>query len=166
MADKLTFTLDTGDGENKDVVIKLRPDLAPGHVERITELVGDMAAPLRANAQVAIDYRESLGSGLLATYNDGRLKFDEFLSGLQDADRDKPCYHPAGTISVETYLNLRLTELIVHEWDIRSSLEPEPVMSAESLPAIIEMFPVFVVGRLFDPGANMTATARFRFEQT
>ncbi|MBT2133254.1 peptidylprolyl isomerase [Croceibacterium sp. LX-88] len=39
MADeKLTFTLDTGDGEARDVVIKLRPDLAPGHVERITDL--------------------------------------------------------------------------------------------------------------------------------
>ena len=34
MADEtLTLTLDTG-----DVVIKLRPDLAPGHVTRITEL--------------------------------------------------------------------------------------------------------------------------------
>ena len=39
MADStLTFTLDTGNGEGGDVVIKLRPDLAPGHVERITEL--------------------------------------------------------------------------------------------------------------------------------
>lgn len=39
MADQtLTFTLDTGDGEGKDVVIKLRPDLAPGHVERIADL--------------------------------------------------------------------------------------------------------------------------------
>ena len=39
MADQtLTFTLDTGDGEDRNVVIKLRPDLAPGHVERITEL--------------------------------------------------------------------------------------------------------------------------------
>ena len=38
MADTLTFTLDTGDGNTGDVVIKLRPDLAPGHVERITEL--------------------------------------------------------------------------------------------------------------------------------
>jgi peptidylprolyl isomerase len=36
--DKLTFTLDTGNGGGGDVVIKLRPDLAPGHVERITEL--------------------------------------------------------------------------------------------------------------------------------
>ena len=36
MAEKLTFTLETG-----DVVIKLRPDLAPGHVERITELASE-----------------------------------------------------------------------------------------------------------------------------
>ena len=45
MADTLTFTLDTGandDGaEPKDVVIKLRPDLAPGHVARITELASE-----------------------------------------------------------------------------------------------------------------------------
>jgi peptidylprolyl isomerase len=33
-ADRLTFSLSTGG----DVVIKLRPDLAPGHVQRITEL--------------------------------------------------------------------------------------------------------------------------------
>ena len=37
----LVLTLDTGDGESGDVVIKLRPDLAPGHVERITKLAGD-----------------------------------------------------------------------------------------------------------------------------
>jgi len=33
-ANRLTFSLSTGG----DVVIKLRPDLAPGHVERITDL--------------------------------------------------------------------------------------------------------------------------------
>ena len=33
-ADRLTLTLSSGG----DVVIKLRPDIAPGHVERITEL--------------------------------------------------------------------------------------------------------------------------------
>ena len=33
-ADRLTFNLSSGG----DVVIKLRPDLAPGHVKRITEL--------------------------------------------------------------------------------------------------------------------------------
>lgn len=41
MAETLTFTLDNGDGAHNDVVIKLRPDLAPGHVARITELASE-----------------------------------------------------------------------------------------------------------------------------
>ena len=41
MADEyLTLTLDTNGGGG-DVKIKLRPDLAPGHVERIKELAGE-----------------------------------------------------------------------------------------------------------------------------
>ncbi len=41
MADEfLTLSLDTGSGGG-DVVIKLRPDLAPGHVARIKELAGE-----------------------------------------------------------------------------------------------------------------------------
>lgn len=39
MADQtLTFTLDTGDGAERYVVIKLRDDLAPNHVKQITDL--------------------------------------------------------------------------------------------------------------------------------
>ena len=42
MADEyLTLTLDAGNGGGGDVKIKLRPDLAPGHVQRIKELVGE-----------------------------------------------------------------------------------------------------------------------------
>ncbi len=39
--EKLTFTLDNGNGEGGDVVIKLRADVAPGHVARIKELVSE-----------------------------------------------------------------------------------------------------------------------------
>jgi peptidylprolyl isomerase len=42
MADEyLTLTLDTGNDGGGDVVIKLRPDLAPGHVARIKELTSE-----------------------------------------------------------------------------------------------------------------------------
>ncbi|MBN8808060.1 MAG: peptidylprolyl isomerase [Sphingomonas sp.] len=37
----LTLTLDTGNGEGGDVVIKLRPDLAPRHVEQIAALANE-----------------------------------------------------------------------------------------------------------------------------
>ena len=39
-ANTLVLTLDTG-GSTGDVTIKLRPDLAPGHVARIKELAGE-----------------------------------------------------------------------------------------------------------------------------
>ena len=39
--DTLTLTLDNGNGNGGDVVIRLRPDLAPGHVARIKELAGE-----------------------------------------------------------------------------------------------------------------------------
>ena len=126
----------------------------------------DRDALMRANAQTVIDYRVSLGDGLWDAFNDSRLKFDAIFAELGEEDREKLCFHNAGIISMETYLNLRLTELIIHEWDCRSRLEPGAVLSAASIPAIIENFPVFAVGRVFDPGVNMQNSARFRFELT
>ena len=41
MADTLTLSIDTQTGETGDVTIKLRPDLAPKHVEQITKLAKD-----------------------------------------------------------------------------------------------------------------------------
>lgn len=41
MADTLTLTIDSNSGDASDVVIKLRSDLAPKHVEQITRLVGE-----------------------------------------------------------------------------------------------------------------------------
>jgi peptidylprolyl isomerase len=41
MAQNLVLSLDIGNGGGGDVVIRLRPDLAPLHVERISELAGE-----------------------------------------------------------------------------------------------------------------------------
>lgn len=126
----------------------------------------DRDAVMRANAQTVIDYRVGLGDGVWDAFNDSRLKFDAIFAELGEADREKPCFHNSGIISMETYLNLRITELIIHEWDCRSKLEPGAAVSMESIPAIIENFPVFAVGWIFDPGVNMQNSARFRFELT
>lgn len=41
MADTLTLSVDSQTGETGDIVIKLRPDLAPAHCAQITRLVGE-----------------------------------------------------------------------------------------------------------------------------
>lgn len=41
MSDTLTLTVDNNSGTTGDVVIKMRPDLAPAHVAQISRLVGE-----------------------------------------------------------------------------------------------------------------------------
>jgi len=41
MAETLTFFIDTGDNQEKPVVIKLRNDVAPNHVKQITDLASE-----------------------------------------------------------------------------------------------------------------------------
>ncbi|NNE58569.1 MAG: peptidylprolyl isomerase [Hellea sp.] len=41
MSEKLTLSVDCQNGETGDIVIKMRPDLAPAHCAQITRLVGE-----------------------------------------------------------------------------------------------------------------------------
>lgn len=126
----------------------------------------DMAARMEANALRSIALRESLGETLLPTFSARCDYLNRLLAGLGSKDWDTPCYHPAAAITVRTYIDLRITELAVHEWDMRSKLEPSAHLSAEALPAIMDLIPVFLVGRLFQPGSSLSAPVRYRFELT
>lgn len=128
--------------------------------------MGDMAARMEANAHRSIALRESLGETLLPTFSARCDYLDRLLACLGPIDWNKPCYHPAATIPVRTYIDLRITELAVHEWDIRSKLEASAHLSAECLPAIMDLLPVFVVGRLFQPGPRLSTPVRYRFSLT
>ena len=119
---------------------------------------------LEANAHRSVALRESLGDNLLPTFAARCQNLNEILAGLGPADWDKLCYHPAVVIPVRTIIDLRITELTVHEWDIRSKLEGSAHLSADGLQANMELMPVFVVGRLFRPGGTTSGTVRYRFE--
>ena len=84
MADEtLTFTLDTGNGDGGDVVIRLRPDLAPGHVERITDgiknatfIVAEMSQD-RPNVYLEVGFAWGLKKPVILIARDGeKLHFD------------------------------------------------------------------------------------------
>ena len=117
-------------------------------------------------AKLAIAYRESLGDELVTTFESQCHRFNQLLESFGPQDWDKPCYHPVTTISVARYVDLRLTEMAVHEWDIRSVLEPQAHLPVEVLPANIDLLPGFIVGRFYQPGSAITEPNRFRFALT
>ena len=128
--------------------------------------VDALAARMVAGAQRAITLRESMGDQLLTTFSQRCDDLDRLLAGLGAGDWEKPCYHPATVISVSSYIDLRLAELAVHEWDIRSKLEQSAHLSKDCLPAVMDLIPTFVVGRLFRPGHQQGTSAIYRFQVT
>ena len=123
----------------------------------------DLAGRMAANAARAVAMRESLGDTLVEAFSQNCDRLNALLDRMSPDDWDKQCYHPAAYLTVRRYLILRLAEMTVHEWDIRSSLEPPARLPDDVAPALAELLPGFVVGRFFLPASSITSPARFRF---
>jgi uncharacterized protein (TIGR03083 family) len=85
---------------------------------------GTGASAAEGIAQRSIAARKSLGDRLLDTFAATGQHLNQVLKALTPAQRPIPCYHPGGMVPAENFIELRLKELGVHEWDIRAALEP------------------------------------------
>jgi uncharacterized protein (TIGR03083 family) len=123
----------------------------------------DLAAYHQFVAQTALTYRQHHGDRLLATFTEGYDSLHHLLRSLGPEDWDKPCFHPFGFFPVHMFVNLRISELAMHEWDIRSRLDPTFHLWGESLPLFMERVPAL---RGFYPGAPLSTPIRYRFALT
>ena len=126
----------------------------------------DLAARMAANATRAVEMRQSLGDTLVEAFARNCERLNSLMARMGPDDWEKQCYHPASYISVRRYLILRLAEMSVHEWDIRSRLEGAATLPHSVASTLPELMPGFVVGRLFQPGAGIASPSRFRFNLT
>jgi hypothetical protein len=115
--------------------------------------------------QLSVARRESLGKQLLPTFNATGVQLSQLLTRIGPQDWETVCYHPAGLLPVRMFVDLRLTELVMHGWDIRSRFEPAASLAPESLPAFLDVLAA-VVDWAFWPGPQPATPARYRFEVT
>jgi uncharacterized protein (TIGR03083 family) len=114
---------------------------------------------------MSIARRESLGDQLLATFTATSDQLHQLLAECGPSDWETLCYHPASLLPVRMVVDLRLTELVMHGWDIRSRFEPEAHLAPESLPAFLALM-TGAFRWAFWPGARRSAPVRYRFEVT
>lgn len=127
------------------------------------------AAAAESIAQRAIAVRERLGDQLLPTLEatDDHLK--HLLSGLSPQDQVKPCYHVWRLMPAQDFANLRIQELALHGWDLRSRLEATAHLSAASVSVLLDMAGSLVSGFLrwaFCAGPKLSNPIHYRFEVT
>jgi hypothetical protein len=129
----------------------------------IGALEGASVAPFIA--QSAIARRASLGEQLLPTFTARQEQLHHVLAGLTSQDWDTPCYHFVGPFPVRAFYTLRVTELALHGWDIRSALEPGASLFPKSLPVLMDLATLRVGGN-FRPGVRLAVPIRYRFVVT
>jgi uncharacterized protein (TIGR03083 family) len=121
-------------------------------------------------AQRSIAARKTLGDQLLASFDAANDHLNGLLAGLTPEQRTIPCYHPGGIVKAQNFIDLRLKELAVHEWDIRAGLEPEAHVSPASIPAILTTISESIAsGSLrwaFWSGPHLTTPVRYRLAVT
>src|SRR5712691_1472282 len=131
---------------------------------------GTAALSAESIAQRSSAARQMLGDQVLATFDTAHDHLNGLLAGLEPEQRDIPCYHPGGLVKAQNFMDLRLKELAVHEWDIRAAPEPEAHVSPASIPAIMTTISESIAsGSLrwaFWSGPHLTTPVRYRFVVT
>jgi uncharacterized protein (TIGR03083 family) len=121
------------------------------------------AAPLLA--QLSVARRQELGKELLPTFDATSTQLQQVLAGVYPQAWETACYHLAGVLPVRFFVDLRLTELVMHGWDICSRVEPGATLTPASLPAFLDVLTT-AIGWAFWPGTPLPRPVRYRFVLT
>jgi len=115
----------------------------------------------QSNATSNVQARNEWGDALLDNLRQNYQELDDLLQGWSDWSIG--CWHRRrGTISAESYVDLRIQELVIHDWDIRSGgagsgdLDPEGAVAL--LPASEMWYQL-----CFRPTAPLTTPVTYRF---
>jgi uncharacterized protein (TIGR03083 family) len=116
------------------------------------------------NAQRDIERRQGLGEGLLEVFRSRYDQLRDALAGISGDQWEAPCWHHRrGTLTAREYVDLRIQELAIHDWDLRSGLEPEAQVDPESALALLDIAPAWL-GMTFRPGAPLGRPLVYRWE--
>lgn len=117
-----------------------------------------------STAQRAIAYHREMGAEqLCSAFADGYGSLQELLLELEPADWDKPCFHRRGRLSTRDYVGLRLQELTIHGWDIRSAFDTAATLAEPPLAVLVPQAQRWLTNT-FRPVPHLTAPVRYRFE--
>ena len=124
----------------------------------------ESSAMSATNAQRDIRRREQLGGGLVAAFDESYARLYRELDGFGPGDWKIPCWHlRRGAMPASDYVELRIQELAIHDWDIRKALEDEPSLYPGSIDALLAMAPKWL-GMCFRPGEKLDAPVVYEFD--
>ena len=116
----------------------------------------------QANVVNNAEMRREWGDALLDNFQQWYQELDDTLRDWTDWSIG--CWHRRrGTISASSYLDLRIQELVIHDWDIRSGDTGEGELDADGAVALLPGSEMWYQ-LCFRPTAPLTTPVAYRFE--
>ena len=107
--------------------------------------------------------RQQTRDELLASFISGYEQLANILAGVKEAGWEKPCFHRRGPLPMWQYLGVRLQELTLHGWDIRSGLDASAELWDEPLAQLMGMVPRWL-RTAFIANQDLPTPVRYRFD--
>lgn len=116
----------------------------------------------QSNAVNNVQTRNEWGDALLDNFQHNYQELDDLLQGWSDWSIG--CWHRRrGTISAESYVDLRIQELVIHDWDIRSGGVGSGDLDSEGAVALLPASEMWYQ-LCFRPTAPLTTPVTYRFD--
>ena len=114
------------------------------------------------NALTNRQFRDELADTLLERFRNEYAALDDLLQGWTDWTIG--CWHQRrGTMSADSYLDLRIQELVIHDWDIRSGGAGQAAMDPDGVMALLPGSEMWY-DLCFRPTAHLSQPVVYRFD--
>lgn len=115
------------------------------------------------NANRDKEIRENIGSNLRSQFTECYSYLNDVLVGLSPDDWNMPCWHArSGTITALQYLDLRVQEMVVHQWDFARSFSEAFHLEKEKAAMLLTIIPNWLAGT-FRPDLHLSEPIKYAF---
>lgn len=119
---------------------------------------------LATNAQRDRQWLEKYEGRLVSGFEEAYGRLFDVLDTFQPDRWDTPCWHMRrGPMPAWEYLELRIQELAIHDWDMRKALEPSPSLHPDTIDPILS-FATKWLGMCFRPSEKLETPVVYEFD--
>ena len=117
-------------------------------------------------ARMAKEYNRSADANLADAFTSSVDRLDGIFASMEDDDWSKECWSFRGLQPASNYVTIRISEIVIHSWDIRFPSDPEASLAPESVPVVLDRLPVWLNSLGLADFKPSQSPARYRFRTT